>query len=441
MSGSRSHVFWQSYRGWIARALVLAFTLAPTSVDADDAAQARFHDQRARQHFARGDYDAAVREFFLEQRVVENPRVTYNIALCFQQLNMDPEAFTYFEEYLASDDDDAERRAVAQRAVEQLASQVARLRVTSSPPGADVFIDDRAHGSYGVTPVVAVVAAGSHEVTVRREGYTAETRTVQAAQGAEATEDFSLTQIVGTLAVACECEGRVSVIDASGATVASGSLPFRQEVPPGDYELMLRATRFAPWRGLARVTANETTSEMIDANALPAATASMTVTGNETGSVILVDDEEVGFTPAVVPNLTVGPHTLEVRAEGRVPWRGEVDLRSGERSWVTATLQPPPYVTRNPVTWALGGIGIATLGAGIGVAVASRNNHDNFLLAEMNGEATVDLVRRGPRLNRAADILLGVGLVSLTASIVLFFTTKEVVSRPSEGTVSRSPEP
>src|SRR5688572_7342148 len=119
--------------------LAIVTSAAPRVASADDAAQARFHDDLARSAYAAGRYEQALREFFLEQRIAPNPRVAFNIALCFQQLRRHDDAFLAFTEYLEGGEDDAARREAAERAIRELSPRVARVRVETEPPGARIF--------------------------------------------------------------------------------------------------------------------------------------------------------------------------------------------------------------------------------------------------------------------------------------------------------------
>ncbi|MEO1230830.1 MAG: hypothetical protein AAFZ18_18195, partial [Myxococcota bacterium] len=64
----------------------LASALTPSPARADLAAQARFHERQGRDHYERGRYREALREFFALRRIAPLPRTTFNIALCFDQL-------------------------------------------------------------------------------------------------------------------------------------------------------------------------------------------------------------------------------------------------------------------------------------------------------------------------------------------------------------------
>ncbi|MBX7196459.1 MAG: PEGA domain-containing protein, partial [Sandaracinaceae bacterium] len=208
---------------------------------ADDAEEARFHDELARRHYAARRYEQAIREFFLERALAPNPRITFNLALCFDALHREADAYLLFSEYLAGDDADPERHRLADDALARLTPRVALIAITSEPLGATVFLDRREHGAYGVTPLVVPVEAGEHTVRLEREGYASSELTVRAALGARVEGRATLTRIVGHLEVGGVAGAQVDVRDAAGTSVARGVTPLRSELPPGDYEVEVQA--------------------------------------------------------------------------------------------------------------------------------------------------------------------------------------------------------
>jgi hypothetical protein len=54
---------------------------------------------------------------------------------------------------------------------------------------------------------------------------------------------------------------------------------------------------------------------------------------------IFVDGQFYGSTPASIPGLSPGAHTVRVEAPGHRPWEGRVVVVSGARVRVQATLQ------------------------------------------------------------------------------------------------------
>ena len=54
---------------------------------------------------------------------------------------------------------------------------------------------------------------------------------------------------------------------------------------------------------------------------------------------LFVDGQPYGSTPAAIPGLTQGAHTVRVEAPGYKPWEGRVAVIAGTRVRVQATLQ------------------------------------------------------------------------------------------------------
>jgi hypothetical protein len=420
-------------------AALLAALLVSTGRDArsDAAARARFHDDRARAHYEKGAYDAAVLEFLQSEQIAPNPRTAFNIALCFQRLKRPIEAFSYFTEHLASDDTDERRRAYSRDAVGALASQVARIEVTSEPSGGRIFIDKKEHGEYGRTPRTLAVAPGEHRVWVELDGFRPAEASVRAARGEIAPARLEPRKIVGTLEVRSPAPGTVTVRAADGSIAATGSAPLRATVPPGAYEVALDAPGHAPWRGLAMVRADETAEATAAPAALPRTTGDLTVTSNVPGALVRLDGQPAGFSPVVLPSLSTGRHAIAVESAGRIPWSGDLSVAPNQRTWITATLEEPPQTSRSPVTWFVGGAGAVSLvGAGV-VAAFAASAHSDFERAA-DDPTRYAMRDRGQTLNTAADTLAAVGLAALATSAILYFATASTTGRPSAATTTRS---
>jgi Flp pilus assembly protein TadD len=80
-------------------ACVLA-TLAlfcPEPTSAQSAVQARFLDEAARGAYARGDYEAALADFFELARIAPSQGTLYNVAICAELTHRDALAFDALE--------------------------------------------------------------------------------------------------------------------------------------------------------------------------------------------------------------------------------------------------------------------------------------------------------------------------------------------------------
>jgi outer membrane receptor for ferrienterochelin and colicins len=424
-------------RAVLTATLVCAGTAAVTTpAFADPAAQARFHDERARKAYEKGKFEDALREFFLEQRLAPNPRIAFNIALCFEQLKRREDAFQFFSEYSASADQDPERRSYSEAALKQLSPKVARLRVTSKPEGAHIFVDEREHGEYGVTPAVIAVAEGTRKVWVELPGHRPAFGSWDAKRGQLVEASLAPKRIVGTLQLTSSAPGKAEVRTPEGQPVAEGDTPLSAELPPGSYEVMVNAPGHVAWRGLGAVRPDETSVITVSPEPLPAPTGEMTVTSNLAGALIELDGRPAGFSPTVLGTLPLGKHTLSVKRDGVLPWSGDVDVSSDQRAWVTVTLEEPPVTTRSSATWVAGGVGVAALLGGGFFSYLAAKNHSTFEDAGTN-ENRARIADRGETYNTTADVLFGTAIVSFAVATALYFGTEQTRGRPSNASVAR----
>ncbi len=421
-------------------ACVFALGVSVTTLArADPAAQARFHDERARRAFDKRQLETALTEFFLAQRLAPNPRTDFNIAVCLEQLGRSEDAFMYFREFLASDasrsSDLKELREYAEKTVRTLESRIARVAVETTTPGASVYVDKREHGTYGVTPRTIAVPAGEHRVWVELAGYRTASAQVVAKTGQEVRVELRPERILGVLLVQSPAAGQVSVRAADGSTVAAGPAPLRRELPPGSYQLVLNAPGHLPWQGLAEVRADETVEYRANPDRSPPPTGDVTVTANVSGAMIELDGKGAGFTPGVLRELEVGRHRIAITNEGLLPWTGEVQVEPNERAWVTVNLDRSATTVHSPATWVAGGIGIFSLVAGGVMAGLAANQHSRFEHAAPQDRA--DARDLGRTYNVAADVLFGTGIVALAASVGLYFGTAHRQGGESTATVAR----
>lgn len=118
------------------------------------------------------------------------------------------------------------------------------LRVTSSPPGAAVYLDDRSQGPLGRTPWQSQVAAGEHRVWLERPGYEPVEQTVTVEASKEAPMRVELERVaVGRLRVVANVDGARVSIDGKPA----GEVPLEVELPAGPHRVLVEADGMKSW--------------------------------------------------------------------------------------------------------------------------------------------------------------------------------------------------
>ena len=140
----------------------------------------------------------------------------------------------------------------------------ARLNVVSAPEQARVFLDDDYQGKTPVT--ITSVAPGTHKIRVELPGHAPITRTVTLANGAEGTEEFKMSSVLGRLEVSTKPAGAKILLDgkAVGSTKPQGGNAPRSQilaienVPAGEHSVMAHLNGYQDVARKITVKANGT---------------------------------------------------------------------------------------------------------------------------------------------------------------------------------------
>ena len=156
------------------------------------------------------------------------------------------------------------------------------LLVRTEPPGAGVSIDGEVRG---VTPLsLSEIPSGVYRLEINMSGYRSELRTFEIA---------------------------------SDKTVAALSIALDPLVP-GEAGF---------------VSTQSCAAGLIDCG-------SIFVDSRPTGASVLFDGESVGETPLIVEDVIVGSHEIRIVGEGYRPWLSTIQVETGQRSRVAASLEP-----------------------------------------------------------------------------------------------------
>jgi hypothetical protein len=281
------------------------------------AVEAQFFDERARRAYAERRFEQALEAFLLVQAAAPSPRALYNIALCAELAGKRELAFSQYREYLASADDDAERRSDAQARLQRLERELALLLVTSEPPGARIYIDRRELGEHGVTPRVIPVAPGQHEVLLELEGHRPSAVPALAEVGARGDVGVALEPIRAQLVVDVRPAGAVIELTRGGAVVAAREQGGVYELPVGDYTVLATAPGHVAQRVRQVVREGESGRLSLELRALPQPSGRLLVASGGVPADVWLDGRRVAVTPATLPQVSEGTHRVQLRAGAR----------------------------------------------------------------------------------------------------------------------------
>jgi hypothetical protein len=182
------------------------------------------------------------------------------------------------------------------------------LQATGDAAGGEVFIDGT---NRGTVPNTFEVAAGRHQVEVRKQGMKPFSDWFELAEGERRTRDIVLERAelpTGTLLVTSDAGGDVYLDgqrrDAAPAIITA--------VPAGEHVVEVRKEGLSPWRQTVNVPAGQQAKVAANFGAA-ASTGSLRVISNEPDVDVFVDGEAKGKAPAILQNIKVGEHIVSGR--------------------------------------------------------------------------------------------------------------------------------
>ncbi len=244
--------------------------------------------------------------------------------------------------------------------------QSGTLAITTVPQKANVFIDNVFKG---VTPLTLTdTPSGYHVLRITLPGYEdyvtsatvepSKTVLIQAELRGDGTNTSATTvPAVTTIAVTPRQNGSVALTSVpTGASVTldgryEGTTPvIVPDVLPGNHEIVLTYPGYAPLKQSISVGSSQTTA--INANLVvstePAvSTGSLTVITDPSGAQVSIDGAVKGVSPATIPGLSAGSHTLHLKLEDYYDLSTTVNITAGQNQNYTTGLRKafrPPAV-------------------------------------------------------------------------------------------------
>jgi len=379
----------------LAAALVATFLsvqLAPSPAAADANAEARFYFERGNESLARAmrargvprrrAMEAALSDYLQSLRIVRSKNTVYNLAVCYEELGRNEDAFDYFAEYLRADINDAER-AEATRRLEAVRPRVAVLQVGSDPVGAEVWVDRRDLAARGRTPLSIAVAAGQHRVFIVREGHAPSEQSIDAVVGQTTRLAVQLTALPSAISIETAGPPADILIDGRPA----GRTPARFTLPAGAHEIRLRRAGSEELRERIELRPGEDRSMRLAMPPLPLA-GGIAVRANVPAAQVTVDGIPWGVASTGPRGIVPGRHNVEVTAPGYRPATVVAIVPEGRAVTVRARLSPvePPrrYGSLPILSGIAGGVSLA-VAAIAGVNALNKNNDLEAVESDLDG--------------------------------------------------------
>jgi hypothetical protein len=239
---------------------------------------------------------------------------------------------------------------------EVMKSTVTQLQLSVTPPDAEVLLDGARVPSSGTVPI----AVGDHTLSVSRIGYRQATHPFTAVAGsATVVENLALERVATVFRFVTAPAGVEVVIDgiSHGTTkpgpppaeyaerAAKSGIPVSElsavltvmELPIGPHRITFRRDCYVQSQRQQNV--DQLADYVLDPIKLEPAVATVSVTSNQPGTLVLVDGLQRGVAPLTMNDVCEGQHLVELKsASGRYFQR--IDARTGQKIAVEGTLRP-----------------------------------------------------------------------------------------------------
>lgn len=371
---------------------LLLHCLRPTLARADDVAEARKRFDQAIALVEEGSFAEALAEFEKAYSLRPNVTVLFNIAMTHAALGHAVEAVDVLEKYLL-DGGNSIPQPRREKALAELArqkSRIALLEFDIQPAGAEVRVDGNRAGNAPLALPVRV-GLGVHKISVSREGYVPQERTVRVASDERVRVDVSLEPIkppvepTATLTITCKVPGvRISVND----TVVGMTPTPAFSIPAKASKVVF--SRLGYVDAEQHVDAHDTESISLDCGV-----QRMTTLAEEISTTLTLHtiprDATFWLDGAPIANssrVPAGPHTLRVSAVGYRAWERDVVLTKQSNMSYEISLESEDESLRREANerWerrrllaaAVAGAGVLAAGTSFGLSVWNSNRYERW---------------------------------------------------------------
>lgn len=224
-----------------------ALLLASTAAHADAKAEAERHFETGKALYAAENYEGAAAEFEASVEAYPTKNGYYNLANCHKALHRYAEALTAIDELrirLAAElQNDPALTAKVDKTERSIRELLGALRVTSTPPGAEITVD---HQPVGTTPLsrALLLGPGEHLVTAKLQGFATAEQRVSVLSKSESRVAFELEPGQARLNVTVNALNAEVRLD--GALVGLSPLQETLLVTPGHHMVDVALTGYLP---------------------------------------------------------------------------------------------------------------------------------------------------------------------------------------------------
>ena len=198
-------------------------------------------------HFLEGNMEEALEHYQEAHELYPSSGALRRIGEAYVALRRYAPAKEAFEEYLKTGPKKGPRRAAVEEHISELEIILStRLVVTSDPEGATVYIDSKADGPVGVTPLETYLVPGPHRLILEARYHEKYEADIDAIAGEGTDHAASMVPRPAALRVTSEPPMAVVLVDG----VRAGRTPVTTIVEPGDHAVKVTREGWMPFEAV-----------------------------------------------------------------------------------------------------------------------------------------------------------------------------------------------
>jgi len=222
--------------------------------------------------------------------------------------------------------------------------------VTSSPSGADVYIE----GAYkGTTPLdlTGQYAVGSYSIEIRKVGYVSWLGSLNVKASGTTSISATLAPYKGSVEVTSVPDGATIYLDGNYAGISPKTI---SDIPTGVHAITLKKDGYNDWDSEIDIIKGKTVSinARMETRDIPY-DGSINIQSTPSNAEVYIDGEFKGYTPLVVRELGPNNYHISLKLTGYYDWDVSVDVGVDEQEKISANLYPAqdtsPTATTTPV--------------------------------------------------------------------------------------------
>ena len=431
----------------LAFACACLFVTGPGPALAQSAkSQAKAFFKQGREHYAAGRFAEALQAFEQANALRPHPLMLYNIGQVQEAMEDLPAALATFNKYMATSPGDADEVSEKIKELQGRLKKWATLQLSTTPPGATVWIGNRRHPPRGRTPMTLSIPPGRQMLILELAGHRKVKRPVDIKAKARLRLALAMPPILPTVLVRTNPPGARMFFDGRASSVPS---PATQGLKAGKHKIRVELDGYDPVERAVTLAASHTISAplVVDITlqrAQPKGMMALVV--DRPGMQVSIDGQPVGTTPLEKPlRLPQGLHKLEITGEGIEPYSEMVNISAGQTTNTTVELGDGDSggssfnIDTETVSWVLIGLGGAALaGSAVTATLAFGADgdlqdcrDDDACAGQAEEKSLADDVRSQALIT---DILIGSGVAIAATGVALLLFAKDEPGGPGEGT-------